>query len=131
MTFGATEREAAFATEEQFPGTRKDTGKPGGPGPYGDGSDQLITQYTEGLEMGYRWYEANDVKPVFPFGYGLSYTTFEYDDLKVKKVQGKGSVSGIDVSFTITNTGDVAGKEAAQVYLTLPNEAGQPIQATC
>ena len=44
MTFGATEREAAFATEEQYPGTRQDTGKPGGPGPYGDGSDQLIAQ---------------------------------------------------------------------------------------
>jgi beta-glucosidase len=85
--------------------------------------------------MGYRWYEANDVKPVFPFGYGLSYTTFEYEDLKVKKVRGEGnskgkgnngSLSGIEVSFTITNTGDVAGKEAAQVYLTLPDEAGQP-----
>jgi beta-glucosidase len=135
MTFGATEREAAFATEEQFPGIRQDTGKPGGPGPYGDGSDQLIAKYTEGLEMGYRWYEANDVKPVFPFGYGLSYTTFEYDDLKVKKVRNEGnskgkgnngSLSGIDVSFTITNTGDIAGKEAAQVYLTLPDEAGQP-----
>jgi beta-glucosidase len=130
MTFGATEREAAFATEEQFPGTRFDTGKPGGPGPYGDGSDQLIAQYTEGLEMGYRWYEANNVEPVFPFGYGLSYTTFEYDDLKVKKVRGgkgnKSSLEGIEVSFTITNTGDVAGKEAAQVYLTLPDEAGQP-----
>ena len=124
MTFGATEREAAFATEEQYPGTRQDTGKPGGPGPYGNGSDQLIAQYTEGLEMGYRWYEANNVKPVFPFGYGLSYTTFEYDDLKVKKVQGKGSLSGIDVSFTITNTGDVAGKEAAQVYLTYRTRQG-------
>ena len=76
MTFGATEREAAFATEEQYPGTRQDTGKPGGPGPYGDGSDQLIAKYTEGLEMGYRWYEANNVKPLFPFGYGLSYTIF-------------------------------------------------------
>lgn len=129
MTFGETEREAAFATEEQYPGTRQDTGKIGGPGPYGDGkSHQLIAKYTEGLEMGYRWYEANNVKPLFPFGYGLSYTTFEYDKLKVKKVQGKGkgSLSGIDVSFTITNTGDVAGKEAAQVYLTLPNDAGQP-----
>ena len=127
MTFGATEREAAFATEKQYPGTRQDTGKPGGPGPYGNGSHQLIAQYTEGLEMGYRWYEANNVEPVFPFGYGLSYTTFEYDDLKVKKVHGnKGSISGIDVSFTITNTGDVAGKEAAQVYMTLPDEAGQP-----
>lgn len=129
MTFGATEREAAFATEEQYPGTRQDTGKVGGPGPYGDGkSHQLIAKYTEGLEMGYRWYEANNVKPLFPFGYGLSYTTFEYDKLKVKKVQGKGNkgVAGIDVSFTIKNTGKVAGKEAAQVYLTLPNETGQP-----
>ena len=126
MTFGATAREAAFATEKQFPGTRQDTGKPGGPGPYGDGSEQLIAQYSEGLEMGYRWYEANNVKPVFPFGYGLSYTNFKYDDLKVKRVQSGGKVSGIDVSFTITNTGDVAGAEAAQVYLTLPDKAGQP-----
>ncbi|MDR4887857.1 glycoside hydrolase family 3 C-terminal domain-containing protein [Fredinandcohnia sp. QZ13] len=127
MTFGATEREAAFATEKQYPGTRQDTGKPGGPGPYGNGSNQLIAQYTEGLEMGYRWYEANKVKPVFPFGYGLSYTTFKYGDLKVMRVRGsKGSLSGIDVSFTVTNTGKVAGKEAAQVYLTLPNEAGEP-----
>jgi len=138
MTFGATEREAAFATEKQFPGTRQDTGKPGGPGPYGNGSKQLIAQYTEGLQMGYRWYEANKVKPVFPFGFGLSYTTFKYGDLKVKSVRGEGGgqgtpkgkgkkdLSGIDVSFTITNTGKVAGKEAAQVYLTLPNVAGQP-----
>ena len=127
MTFGATAREAAFETEKQYPGTRQDTGKPGGPGPYGNGSEQLIAQYTEGLKMGYRWYEANNVKPVFPFGYGLSYTTFKYDALKVKRVRGnKGSLSGLDVSFSITNTGDVAGKEAAQVYLTLPAEAGQP-----
>lgn len=127
MTFGATEREAAFATEKQFPGTRKNTGKPGGPGPYGDGSDQLIAEYTEGLEMGYRWYEANNVKPVFPFGYGLSYTTFEYSDLKLNEVRGEnGKLAGIDVSFTITNTGDVAGKEAAQVYLTLPKKAKEP-----
>ncbi|MEH7390703.1 glycoside hydrolase family 3 C-terminal domain-containing protein [Bacillus sp. JJ1503] len=131
MTFGATDREAAFATEKQFPGTRQDTGKPGGPGPYGDGSDQLIAQYTEGHKMGYRWYEANNVKPVFPFGYGLSYTTFKYANLKVKRVRGEGggpggALSGIDVSFTVTNTGGVAGKETAQVYLTLPEEAGQP-----
>ena len=125
MTFGATEREAAFATEKQFPGTRQDTGKPGGPGPYGNGSNQLIAQYTEGLEMGYRWYEANNVKPVFPFGYGLSYTSFKYGDLKVKRVRRHRS-SGIDVSFTVRNTGAVAGAEAAQVYLTLPDKAGQP-----
>ena len=123
MTFGANEREAAFATEEQFPGTRQDTGKPGGPGPYGDGSDQLIARYTEGLEMGYRWYEANDQEPVFAFGHGLSYTSFAYDGLRVARLDGNG---GLGVSFTVTNTGEVNGAEAAQVYLTLPEEAGQP-----
>ncbi|HRO29190.1 MULTISPECIES: beta-glucosidase [Micrococcaceae] len=123
MTFGTTEREAAFATREQYPGTRQDTGKPGGPGPYGDGSDQLIARYTEGLEMGYRWYEAHDEEPVFAFGHGLSYTSFAYDGLRVGPVNGNG---GLDVSFTVTNTGEVTGAEAAQVYLTLPDEAGQP-----
>ncbi len=123
MTFGATEREAAFATEEQFPGTRQDTGKPGGPGPYGDGSDQLIAEYTENLEMGYRWYEAHDEDPVFAFGHGLSYTSFEYGGLSAEALGGE---AGLEVSFTVTNTGEVEGAEAAQVYLTLPDEAGQP-----
>jgi Beta-glucosidase-related glycosidases len=127
MTFGATEREAAFATEEQFPGTRQDTGKPGGPGAYGDGSDQLIAQYTENLEMGYRWYEANNVEPVFPFGFGLSYTTFKYSGLKLaKQINGKTGKTVVTATFTITNTGDVAGAEAAQVYLTLPSKAAEP-----
>lgn len=126
MTFGATAREAAFATQEQFPGTRQDTGKPGGPGPYGDGSDQLIAQYTEALEMGYRWYESHDVDPVFAFGHGLSYTSFEYDRLRVQPRREGGRVTGVEVSFTVTNTGDVEGSEAAQVYLTLPDRAGQP-----
>lgn len=126
MTFGATAREAAFATQEQFPGTRQDTGKPGGPGPYGDGSDQLIAQYTEALEMGYRWYESHDVDPVFAFGHGLSYTSFEYDRLSVQPRREGGRVTGVEVSFTVTNTGDVEGSEAAQVYLTLPDRAGQP-----
>lgn len=126
MTFGATAREAAFATQEQFPGTRQDTGKPGGPGPYGDGSDQLIAQYTEALEMGYRWYESHDVDPVFAFGHGLSYTSFEYDRLSVQPRREGGRVTGVEVSFTVTNTGDVEGSEATQVYLTLPDRAGQP-----
>ncbi len=126
MTFGVTEREAATQTVEQFPGTRMDTGKAGGPGAYGDGSDQLIAQYTEGLEMGYRWYLAHDVEPTFPFGFGLSYTTFQYSDLAVTPIVGESGELGAQVDFTITNTGDVAGAEAGQVYLTLPDEAGQP-----
>ncbi|MCY1159304.1 MAG: glycosyl hydrolase, partial [Citricoccus sp.] len=54
---------------------------------------------------------------------GLSYTSFDYDGLRVAPVDGNG---GLDVSFTVTNTGGVTGAEAAQVYLTLPDEAGQP-----
>ena len=73
--------------------------------------------------MGYRWYEANDVEPVFAFGHGLSYTSFEYDRLTVEPLPDDG---GLEVSFTLTNTGDVEGAETAQLYLTLPDSAGQP-----
>ena len=140
MTIGATDREAAFATQEQYPGQLEDTGVPGGIGrdPLCNDEDetppceesgpapQRVVRYLEDLEMGYRWYEANDVDPVFPFGFGLSYTTFEYSDLSVESSEDSSPTRGLDVTFTITNTGDRAGAEAAQVYLTLPDEAGQP-----
>src|SRR5688572_10268456 len=76
MTFGNSEREAAHATREQFPGATV-------PPPHWLDRPRLEARYTEGLRMGYRWYEANNVTPVFPFGFGLSYTTFEYSDLSV------------------------------------------------
>ena len=82
MTFGNTAREAAYATEAQYPGDREENGLPGGRGPR-SGDPQLVGHYTENLQMGYRWYEANNVTPVFPFGFGLSYTTFAYSDLAV------------------------------------------------
>ncbi|MEE6283138.1 beta-glucosidase, partial [Georgenia sp. MJ170] len=126
MTFGVTEREAAYATQAQFPGIRIDNGETGGAGAYGEeGVLQLVAQYTENLEVGYRWYQAHDLEPVYPFGYGLSYTTFEYSDLATS-IAGEGDAAVITAEFTVTNTGDVAGAEAAQVYLTLPDEAGQP-----
>ena len=84
VTFGNTAREAAYATEAQYPGVRENNGQPGGPGVTGTpGVAQLVGHYTEDLQMGYRWYEANNVEPVFPFGFGLSYTTFEYSGLSV------------------------------------------------
>src|SRR5690606_36515652 len=86
VTFPNSEREAAFATVTQYPGVYEETGIPGGPGREGDPNlPQLVSRYTENLEMGYRWYEANGVKPTFPFGYGLSYTTFEYSNLSLKR----------------------------------------------
>ena len=69
-------------------------------------------EYREGLFMGYRGYEKTGVKPLFPFGYGLSYTTFDYSSLSITK-DGKEFV----VSFDVKNTGKVAGAEVAQVYV--------------
>jgi len=72
--------------------------------------------YGEGLFIGYRYYDAKEVPVLFPFGYGLSYTTFEYSNAKVSATQFK-DVDGVTVSVDITNTGNVAGKETVQVYV--------------
>jgi beta-glucosidase len=69
-------------------------------------------QYPEGSDVGYRWYAAKDLRPLFPFGYGLSYTGFRYGGLKVS------GGAGLSVSFTVTNMGKRAGIETPQVYLT-------------
>jgi beta-glucosidase len=128
VTFGNAAREAAYATEAQYPGVHEDTGIPGGPGREGTpGEPQLVTHYTEDLQMGYRWYEANNEKPLFPFGFGLSYTTFAYSDLSVAtKVNWRTGHVRLAVSYRITNTGNMRGAEASQVYVTLPPEAGEP-----
>lgn len=76
--------------------------------------------YTEGLEVGYRGYTAGNITPLFPFGFGLSYTSFSFADLKVAHASGSDSAS---VSLKITNTGKVAGAEVAQLYLRFPNIA--------
>jgi len=75
----------------------------------------LKTVYTEGVFFGYRGFEREGVAPLFPFGHGLSYTTFEYGELSVSpETTGDGNV---EVSFDLTNTGDRAGAEVAQVYV--------------
>jgi beta-glucosidase len=77
--------------------------------------------YTEGLKVGYKWFEAENKQPLFPFGFGLSYTTYAYSGLKA-------SVSGQDVTitFTVRNTGKRAGAEVAQVYVSLPASTAEP-----
>ncbi|MCQ8278345.1 glycoside hydrolase family 3 C-terminal domain-containing protein [Acetobacteraceae bacterium KSS8] len=82
-------------------------------------------EYSEGLLVGYRWYDQNKVKPLFPFGYGLSYTSFKYSDLRVESGTVDG-VTPVHVSATVTNTGKVAGSDAAQLYLGYPSAAGEP-----
>jgi beta-glucosidase len=72
--------------------------------------------YGEGLFVGYRYYDMKDVTPLFPFGHGLSYTTFLYSDLKVTKKVKAGQK--VEVSLMVGNTGKVAGKEVVQVYVS-------------
>ncbi|WP_457946830.1 beta-glucosidase [Pseudarthrobacter sp. alpha12b] len=81
--------------------------------------------YTEGLEVGYKWYDAHNVAPLFPFGHGLSYSNFEYSKLHVNSANSaKGGK--IHVTFDLKNTGQATGSEIAQIYLTLPSTAGTP-----
>ena len=79
--------------------------------------------WSEGLEMGYRWYLANHVAPLFPFGFGESYARFGYSDLRVGRERHDGRV---DVSFRVRNNGPVTGTDVPQVYLTLPASSGEP-----
>lgn len=73
--------------------------------------------YAEGIFVGYRWYDARKMPVLFPFGHGLSYTSFEYSDLKVSK-KAFNDLDGVEVSVTIKNTGSVDGKEIVQLYVS-------------
>jgi len=74
--------------------------------------------YREGIFVGYRWYDRKKIDPRFPFGYGLSYTTFEYSDLKVEKTGDRQAVS-----LTVKNTGAAAGAEVVEIYVGEPKAA--------
>ena len=84
-------------------------------------SPPFDVRYTEGLKVGYKWFEAEHKEPLFPFGYGLSYTTFAYSALKADG-------AARTVSFSVKNTGKRAGTEVAQVYVELPSAAGEPFE---
>ena len=75
----------------------------------------LQMDYEEGLYIGYRWYDKEKIDPLFPFGHGLSYTSFEYSNLRAIPPKGSASVAAFE--FEICNTGDVAGKEIVQGYV--------------
>jgi hypothetical protein len=73
--------------------------------------------YREGMEVGYRYYDKHPEDVWFPFGHGLSYTTFEYSNIKVTPDKSNNPDETVTVTFDITNTGDVKGKEIAQIYV--------------
>jgi beta-glucosidase len=128
LLFGETNFSGKLATT--FPASDADLPHPTGfapPGPKPTPLDGLLIAkppfpvvYDEGLKVGYKWFDAEQKKPAYPFGFGLSYTSFAYADLKAT------GGSGLQVSFTITNNGQREGQEAAQVYLSLPASAGEP-----
>jgi beta-glucosidase len=82
------------------------------------------TTYSEGVNVGYRWFDKENVEPLFAFGHGLSYTTFEYSGLKVERA----SDGGLDVHVEIKNTGGADSDEVPQVYLGAPSEIPAGVQ---
>ncbi|HXP56732.1 MAG TPA: glycoside hydrolase family 3 C-terminal domain-containing protein, partial [Streptosporangiaceae bacterium] len=106
VTFPQSLAQVPASTTAQFPG------------------DGTTVQYSEGLDVGYRWYDTKDLTPLFPFGYGLSYTSFRFSGLRVTRaVQG---TQNVRVSATVTNTGSRSGADVAQLYVTFPASAGEP-----
>jgi len=104
LSFPRTETGHATGTPDRYPGV--------------DGR----VSYDEEIFVGYRWFDAEGVEPLFPFGHGLSYTTFAYSDLDVREGAG-----GYVVAFTLSNTGDVAGVEVPQLYLGPPASPPVPL----
>ena len=82
------------------------------------------TTYSEGVNVGYRWFDKENIEPLFAFGHGLSYTTFEYSGLGVKKA----SDGGLDVSVTVKNIGAMDSDEVAQVYIGAPSNVPDGVQ---
>ncbi len=107
VTFPRSERETPVSEPSQYSRT------------------ESVAHFTEGLCVGYRGYDQFDIEPLFPFGYGLSYTSFAYSQLQVE-LETTGGSKPIWVSFTVTNTGSRVGAEIAQVYLGLPASTSEP-----
>ncbi|MDX1414938.1 MAG: glycoside hydrolase family 3 C-terminal domain-containing protein, partial [Candidatus Promineifilaceae bacterium] len=78
--------------------------------------DSGVVRYGEGLFIGYRYYDAKEMSVLFPFGFGLSYTTFEYSNPRLSTHSFK-DIDGVTVTVDITNTGEMAGKEIVQIYV--------------
>lgn len=112
-------------SEQDLPRPKLDVPPPGAQGAAavmrsGQAKATFTVRYDEGLKVGYKWYDAEKKPALFPFGFGLSYTTYGYSGLKVAPGQQT------TVSFTVKNTGKRAGEEIAQVYAALPASAAEP-----
>lgn len=110
QTFPVSENDLPTQTAAQYPGVSV----PGDTvGPH--------ASYSEGLNVGYRWFDDKGIAPLFPFGFGLSYTNFQYSGVGVSRTP-----TGAQVNVTVTNTGARPGAEVPQVYVADPASAGEP-----
>jgi beta-glucosidase len=107
VTFPSSLSQVPASTTAQFPG------------------NGTTVQYSEGIDVGYRWYDAKDMAPLFPFGFGLSYTQFAFSGLSVSRAPTDGT-QDVRVSATVTNVGHRSGSEVAQLYLGDPSSTGEP-----
>ena len=108
VTFPRKFSDGPLRSNRQYPGVNNKKGIP-------------QSHYSEGLLVGYRWYDAKHIRPLFPFGFGLSYTSWRFSHLAVRR-----SGSGAVVSMTLRNTGKRAGADVAQVYVGQPRSTGEP-----
>ena len=123
MTFPRSEADLPHPKLAQQPPAGPNDLKPIFPGaPFKINTRQFEIDYNEGAKVGYKWYDAEGKEPLFPFGFGLSYTSYSYSDLSVTPGQSP------EVTFTVKNTGARAGAEIAQVYVELPEAAGEPFK---
>ncbi|MBW8487346.1 beta-glucosidase [Actinomadura parmotrematis] len=109
VTFPRKLADGPLRTKAQYPGVTDAAGVP-------------HSTYSEKLLIGYRWYQARNIQPLFPFGYGLSYTRFAHSDLRVTPAAGGGAT----VTAKVTNTGRRTGADVTQVYLRFPASTGEP-----
>jgi beta-glucosidase len=120
VTFAATE---ADLPHPNVTGLTARTGNNGADG--AAAGEQLknfpVDYNVEGMAVGYRWFQEKNKQPLFPFGFGLSYTHYAYSNLKV-------DADAKSVSFELSNSGATAGDEIAEVYITLPDSAGEPFR---
>jgi beta-glucosidase len=126
VTFPVRESDLPANTDKRWPGvdTSGARAKVTGGNAFGSGAATTV-EYSEGLQIGYRWFDANRIAPRFPFGYGLSYTTFALSGVKVTPRTTDGRTP-ITVRVTVTNTGRRRGAEVPQVYVTFPDGTGEP-----